>query len=604
MFNSLIKSAILFYMLCGAALAAGAGTQNEFVLDTDRYIPLDEVQPGMEAYCLTAYEGTKIERFELEVLSVVKNFRPDRDAILVMGKDERFIHTGPVAGCSGSPVYIEGRLAGALSFGWTLSKDPLYGVTPIEDMVRPTADSRKDNSRGRMGFAFDYSKPIDLLEVDKQITSRDFGKKSQSSFGTTLPCVLVTSGISGSADAWINDWAESLGLVAVPGGAGSNDATNEDIELAPGGCLAVPLITGDIKAAVVGTVTDVVGDDVYGFGHSFLGYGAVDLPIATGKVHTVVSSIYRSFKFASALETVGALRFDEATVVRGKIGAESRMIPLSISVQRYNDPQQHFYDCQIADNQLLTPILVRIALIRAALQYGDLPPEHSIKYKADIQIDGAESLAFENISTDNDVRELIQEAITPLALLMNNPFKAVEIDSIHFDISQDDESLASHIWSIDLSDSEVKSGQKLRVDVVVESMRSRKKKYSFEIDIPKQLEPGKYELMVLGGYEYLNFLQKAARHKFLAEDTRSLTEALNLLLSIRRDRLYCVLVLQQGGVALDRAELPDLPATKTLVLVDPKRTLNATAYQHWVEKSIPIDTVVVDGHKMEIVVVE
>jgi hypothetical protein len=390
----------------------------------------------------------------------------------------------------------------------------------------------------------------------------------------------------------------------VPGGAGSDDTTNEDVELAPGGCLAVPLITGDIKAAVVGTVTDVVGDDVYGFGHSFLGYGAVDLPIATGKVHTVVSSIYRSFKFASALETVGALRFDEATVVRGKIGAESRMIPLSISVQRYNDPQQHFYDCRIADNQLLTPILVRIALIRAALQYGDLPPEHSIKYKADIQIDGAEPLAFENISTDNDVRELIQEAITPLALLMNNPFKAVEIDSIHFDISQDDESLASHIWSIDLSDSEVNPGQKLRVDVVVESMRSRKKKYSFEIDIPKQLEPGKYELMVLGGYEYLNFLQKAARHKFLAEDTRSLTEALNLLLSIRRDRLYCVLVLQQGGVALDRAELPDLPATKTLVLVDPKRTLNATAYQHWVEKSIPIDTVVADGHKMEIVVVE
>ncbi len=593
---------MLFYMLCGAVLAAGPGAQNEFTLDTERYIPLDEVRPGMEAYCLTAYEGTKIEKFELEVLSVVKNFDPDRDAILVMGKDERFIHTGPVAGCSGSPVYIDGRLAGALSFGWTLSKDPLYGVTPIEEMVRPNIDNQQGNSSSRMGFSFDFSKPIDLSEVDKQITSWGFGKRSQSGFGTTLPCVLVTSGIPGSADVWINDWAESLGLVAVPGGAGSDDTINADIELAPGGCLAVPLLTGDIKAAVVGTVTDVVGDDVYAFGHSFLGYGAVDLPMATGKVHTVVSSILRSFKFASALEIVGALRFDEATVVRGKIGAKPRMIPLTIAVQRYNDPQQRMYNCQIANNRLLTPILVRIALAGAAVQYGDLPPEHSIKYKADIQIDGAESLTFENISTDSDLQELIIESVAPLALLMNNPFKTVEIESIHFDINIDDRSLVSHIWSVDLSDSEIKAGRKIQADVVVESMRSRKKKYSFEIDIPKQLKPGKYDLIILGGYEYLGFLQKAARHRFFAEDIRTLAEVLNLVLSVRRDRLYCVLVLPKGGIALDRAELPDLPATKTLVLTDPKRTLNAAAYQHWVEKSIPVETVVIDGQKMEIVI--
>jgi hypothetical protein len=593
---------MLFYMLCGAVLAAGPDVQNEFKLDTERYIPLDEVQPGMEAYCLTAYEGTKIERFELEVLSVVKNFRPDSDAILVMGKDERFIHTGPVAGCSGSPVYIDGRLGGALSFAWLLSKDPLYGVTPIEEMVRPNIDNQQSNLPSRMGFSFDYSRPIDLSKVNKQITSWGFGKKNQSGSGATLPCVLVTSGIPSSADVWISDFAESLGLAAAPSGAGSDDTTNADIELAPGGCLAVPLITGDIKAAVVGTVTDVVGDDVYGFGHGFLGYGAVDLPIATGKVHTVVSSIYRSFKFASALKIVGALRFDEATVVRGKIGAEPRMIPLSISVQRYNDPLQRTYNCQIADNQLLTPLLARIALIWASFQYGELPPEHSIKYKADIQIDGTEPLTFENISTDNDLQELVQEAIAPLALLMNNPFKTVKIDSIHFDISQDDESLASHIWSVDLSDSEVKAGEKLRVDVVVESMCSRKKKYSFEIDTPEQLKPGKYELMVLGGYEYLDFLQKAAQHRFFTEDIRSLAEALNLVLNVRRDRLYCVLMLPKGGVALDRAELPDLPATKTLVLTDPKRTLNATAYQHWVEKSVPIETVVIDGQKMEIVI--
>lgn len=602
MFNSFFKSAVLFCVLCGIVSAAEPDARNEFTLDTERYIPLEEVQPGMEAYCLTAYEGTKIEKFELEVLSVVRNFRPDRNAILVMGKDERFIHTGPVAGCSGSPVYIDGRLAGALSFGWSFSKDPLYGVTPIEEMVRPNVDNERNSSSGRIGFSFDYSRPLDLAEAEKQFISSGFANREPAGNTAALPCVLVTPGIEDSASGWINDWADSVGLVAVPGGSSFDDTDTANVELSPGSCLALPLITGDIEAAVVGTVTDVVGDEVYGFGHSFLGYGSVDLPMATGKVHTVVSNVARSFKFASALEIVGTLRFDEATVVRGKIGQKPRMIPLDITVRRYNDPQPRLYNCQIADNQLLTPVLVRIALIRAAYQYGDLPPEHSITYKGDIEIDGAESLAFENISTDNDLQELVTEGVMPLALLMNNPFKKVAIESVRFDIKVGDESSASNIWSVDLSDSQVKAGQKIQADVIIEQFRSRKKKYSFEIDIPKQLESGKYEMIILGGDGYLDFLQKVARNRFLVEDTPSLAETLNLILGIRRDRLYCVLMLPKSGVALDRAELPDLPDTKTLVLTDPKRTLNATAYQRWVEESIPVEAVVTGGHKMEIIV--
>ena len=108
----------------------------EGIWDPARYISVDEIKPGMEAYCLTVYKGTEVEKFGLEVLSVVHDFMPGRDAILVRGTDERFIHTGPVAGCSGSPVYINGRLAGAMAMGWQFSKDPLYGVTPIADMLR------------------------------------------------------------------------------------------------------------------------------------------------------------------------------------------------------------------------------------------------------------------------------------------------------------------------------------------------------------------------------------------------------------------------------------------------------------------------------------
>ena len=118
-------------------------------LDKSRYITIDEIKPGMSAYCLTVYKGTNIEKFDLEVIDVIHNFQPGRNAILVMGTDPRFVHTGPVAGCSGSPVYINGRLAGALAFGWNFSKDPLYGVTPIAEMLRVGSVGSNVQSLGR-----------------------------------------------------------------------------------------------------------------------------------------------------------------------------------------------------------------------------------------------------------------------------------------------------------------------------------------------------------------------------------------------------------------------------------------------------------------------
>ena len=136
----LVCAVMCVVAVCGSRAgleARGAVPQGlEGIWDPARYISVDEIKPGMEAYCLTVYKGTTVEKFGVEVLSVVHDFMPGRDAILVRGTDERFIHTGPVAGCSGSPVYIDGRLAGALATGWQFSKDPLYGVTPIADMLR------------------------------------------------------------------------------------------------------------------------------------------------------------------------------------------------------------------------------------------------------------------------------------------------------------------------------------------------------------------------------------------------------------------------------------------------------------------------------------
>jgi len=351
-----------------------------------------------------------------------------------------------------------------------------------------------------------------------------------------------------------------------------------------------------------GTVTEVRGDKVYGFGHSYLGYGPVDLPMATGKVHTVVSSIYRSFKLASVLDTVGALTIDESMAVFGRIGAKAKTIPLTIRIDRYNDIEKRVYNCRVANNRLLTPLLLQSAVSGAAFQLGNFPPDHMVEYKVAIGLEDAESINFENVSTARGLIELIMESAGSVALLMNNPYKEVGIESIDYDIRIVPRNIISHIWSLDLSDSKFKAGENIEIGVVVESVLAGKKKYECTLEIPEDLAPGRYDLTVCGSPDYERFLLKAVPYKFIAQSVPGLIEALNYSLGIGRDKLYFLLTLPPGGVALEQAELPDLPGTKVLVLQNAKRTLRIQPYQHWIERSLETGTVVIDKKVIKITV--
>ncbi len=565
-------SLILFVFVCSVSSAEsskkGIPSVIKDIWDPAKYISVDEVKPGMEAYCLTIYEGTEIERFELDVISVVRDISPGKNAILVQGTDERFIHTGPVGGCSGSPVYIEGRLAGALAFGWTFSKDPLYGVTPIEEMLSVGIAQGKGRKRERM---FDFSGPIDFAEFYKQLTeprSSNFDAVSVSRYGASgmerLPCPLVTSGLPGGVCEQLKSFVEPLGFMTVAGVGGGEAIEGVKAELVPGACLAIPFVSGDIKMTAMGTVTEVVGDKVYGFGHSLLGYGEVDLPIATGQVHTVVSSVIRSFKYASALETVGALRIDESSAIFGQIGAKAKTIPLTIKVDRYNDVEKRVYNCEVINNRLMSARMLGTAVSGAVFTGGEFPPDHMVEYKVNINIEGAEPVTFENVSTGMYADEMLTEAIVSISLIMHNPYKEVDIESVDFDIRITDKDISSRIWSVDLSDSKVKAGERVDIEVIIESVLAGKKKYRQSLKVPDDLVPGRYDLIVSGSSGYQRFLRKAAVYRFVHQNFVTLIEAMNNALAVKRDRLYFVLVLPSGGITLEKAELPDLPATRAL----------------------------------------
>jgi hypothetical protein len=579
-------------------------------LDKNKYIAVSEIKAGMKGCCLTCMKGTEVGKFDLEVLSIIHNLAPASDTILVKCEGEEFIHAGVIAGCSGSPVYIDGRLAGALSFGWPGSKDPIYGVTPIENMLRAGQSQAYQNPIDTSAISFDFSRPVNFAESENQFQAFLDARRNNASGLQPLPMPLFVSGLPAAAVDRLNSIFEPLSFVPVagPGGSGAAedktaaDINNQNTKLAPGANLVIPLVYGDITIAAAGAVTEVVGDEVYGFGHPLLGCGPVDLPMATGRVHTIIANQYRSFKLISPVQIVGALQVDESFAVRGRIGAQPSMFDMTIQVDRYNDTQLRKFSCRIVNNKMLTPALISAVIDGAALYLGDLPAEHKIEYKATITPQQTEQLTFENISSGTAVRDLTGEVAGAVRLLMNNPFKTVGIKSIDISIKIVPKDNSAHIWSVQVSNTKVKPGDMVDVDVVLESVRTPKKNFSFKVKIPEQLPAGRYDLIVCGTAEYIKFFNQAAPYRFIAQSFDSLLEAMQELLTVKRDNLYCLLVLPPSGIVLEKAELSDLPATKAVVLYDAKRSLTVQPRQNWIESSLKTGLLTIDRKNVQITV--
>ena len=558
-------------------------------IDKTKYITIDEIKPGMDAYCLTVYQGVEPKKYNLKVVSTIKNYTPNRNAILVIGTDEEFIHSGPVAGCSGSPVYIDGRLAGALAFGWTFSKDPLYGVTPIDEMLEA---GKIKNAQINTASCADFSKPINLKDSYQKLMSQRISQQSTGG-AMQLACPIATT-LPQSSFSNLNGIFESAGFIPVSAGSASGSAEYKDVTFKPGGIIALPLVYGDIDLSAIGTITEVADNKVYAFGHNLLGHGPIDVPMATGYVHTVVSSLLRSFKYGQSLEIKGALYNDQSVAVVGEIGKQAKTIPLQIKIERYND-KPRTYNCRMAVHNYFTPLLTATCLVGTATMVGDLPPELSVRYKARIGINGFEPVVIENFSSSNDLQECASDIIGALNLVMTNPYERPQVTSIDLEINIQPRSMLSHIWAFELSKTTVKPGQTITAQITLESFLGENKTYTTEFAIPQDTPEGNYTLTAGGSMEYMMFLARYAPYKFTPENFPNLIKILNQIGSTKRNALYVMLALPSSGIAIENSQLPNLPVTKSLLLKNDKRALSVQPDAEWIEKTIPVDTIVLDS---------
>lgn len=601
----------IWILITSAAVSWGSALP----LDTEKYIPLGEVKAGMEAYCLTVYQGTRVERFEMEVIDVMHKFQPGQDRIVVRGKDPRFIATGPVQGCSGSPVYINGRMAGALSSGWGFSKEPLYMVTPIEEMLEiPAAHNEIPRQAvagaDRLGprINFDYSRPLNLARMQKTYESA-LERMQGTRTGRLLP---VVSSLPESALEEMADDFRRLGLepIAASASAGSDDTPEFDIsQVQPGAVLGVPIVSGDISLAAVGTITDVLHDPanpdqptLLAFGHDFTGMGPTELPISLGTVHTVVANQMFSFKLGSSGEPMGTLLLDQTAGVYGQVGRPAPTIDLNMTITHPGDVSPRDYHCKLAVHRAYSPLGLRAALVGAANRSAGLPIEHTLRFRAAIEVEGYPPLRFSNVSTDMGFAQVLEQTALLTAVLLSNPFEEVTIRSIDVELEIEPVTIISELAAVNISNMEPRAGETIHIDLLMDTFRGGKVYQGIDFNIPRDLLPGKYPLRICGAFSYESILSQNVPHRLSPVDVDSLMQALELVTSIPGDRIYVTLGLNTPGLTIRTKELPRLPGTKALLLMDPKRADMIMPMNPWAEKRVKSDVILMDDYTVNLTI--
>ena len=410
----------------------------------------DEITPGMKGYGRTVFSGNQIETFDVEILGVLKNWEARNDMILVKMTGGPLEKTGIIAGMSGSPVYVDNKLIGAVSHGWSFAKDAIAGVTPISammDVLKIDSKTRENtyagnNSTWSTSLSTQDSDVVARLKSQGLIHESVLSKNTNSQQPFTLSLVpiqtpLIVSGFDYRILNSVSPLFNKLGKFSFQSNTGSNGLSADLHDFQPGSSVAVEIIRGDLSASAIGTVTYRDDNNILAFGHPIIQIGATDLPMAMAQVHTILASLSGSVKMASPGEIIGRITQDRRSAIAGRIGEFTHMIPCQTEIRGSLDVKYNF---EIVHDKILTPILLQMAVESALLATEKSIGEKSVNLKLDIGIAGRkESIKIENGYFDSGPSWFpLYNIIQPITTLLNNEFQTTEIESIKLvaDISE------------------------------------------------------------------------------------------------------------------------------------------------------------------------
>jgi hypothetical protein len=576
--------AIVAALLTGLATAR-ADSQHPSLFDPARHMRISEIHPGMKGYGLSVFSGTKIEKFDVVVVDIVKNFNPKYDVILIRCPQEFLKNTGPIEGMSGSPIFLyddsgHPRMAGAFAYGWAFSKDCLAGVQPIEYMLQlptdhPATPATGNSSSGQANSMATHPRwslsQVPAHPWNRTTRTRTAGSESMNMRPLATP--LMAGGASTLALSKIAPFFAGSDLVPMQAGNGAVSADGRGPpELEPGSVLAVPLLDGDMQLTAVGTCTERIGNQIFGFGHSFNNEGPIQLPMGSGSIAAIVSNVQTSFKLGFIDGTSGSLMTDETVGVAGIVGKSAPMVPLEIHIVYDDGTVDQTYHFTAALHPKLTPMIVAAASMMAMQGQQNLPEYHTVDYDVKESFADGRTIDISDSSVNGDGSEIAGDIALPLMAASDNPFGYVPMTGLTATLHVSSTARAGQILSVMVPQNKYQPGDTVKASISYLPFHADEAILPVEFDLPTNLPDGDYQLIVSDYSRYLDDEKTTNPFKFSAADIGELFAVLKDYEAIRHDAVYLRLVRQADGVAVGHTEMPHLPPSQMQVMLDSGRS--------------------------------
>jgi len=569
------------------------------------FYPLESIQPGQTGYGKTVFEGTRVDTFQVEILGVLKNVGPKQNMILARLSGGPIARTGVFAGMSGSPVYIEDKLIGAVAYAFPFAKEPIAGITPIREMV--DIFKEKPESGPRRARRVNPDKMYDVAQLPSFLSHFElpqfFVEPSLTrgqDLGRLQPIAtpLNLSGFSPRSIQQFSSQLELLGLVPVRGMGTARMEAYEDVPLQAGSTIIVQLVRGDIEVSASGTATHIEGDRIYGFGHPFLSIGTTDLPLNKGAVLTIIPNLMTSEKVSVTLEPIGSIKQDRATGIMGVAGEEAQLIPVRLRLHTSRNEVKELNFEVVTDN-FLTPFLMSFTVHSSIVSSERSIGDQTIQVKCTISIKGQSDVNFESSVSDLVSSPVFAAlaAASPVNFLLNSGFEELVMEKIDVEITaveQTREATVETIWQDRL---EVDPGEEVHLTVFLRQSNGDTIIKKYPVKIPEEITPGPLKIVVADGMSLTREDAETGVGEFIPESLPQLIKAINNLK--KNDRLYIRLVREQAGAIISGEGMPDLPPS-LLALYSSRKTsgeLKSMGEVIYVEHELPATEFVLHGRQ-------
>ncbi|MFY9608755.1 MAG: SpoIVB peptidase S55 domain-containing protein [Blastocatellia bacterium] len=537
------------------------------------FMPLEQVRPGMKGHGMSVFQGSKPERFEVEVLGTLQGMPNPKQAIVIARLSGPLVErTGVFAGMSGSPVYIDGKLVGAVAYAFPFAKEPIAGITPIKYMIGVFEQGGEESPRSgqRVSFktligAADGSAAADLSSRGPAQTQTVSGGAVTPQVGQTMVPIATPVTFSGISQATVDMFASDLkrlGIQPIAGiGGGSNLGPmmpfNEET-LAAGSSVTVQLVRGDFTIDASGTVTYRNGERIYAFGHPFLSSGLTSWPMAESSVITVVPNVNNSFKLSSGGSLVGSINQDRSTGVFGQLGDKPRMVPVRLTVHTSRNKTE-VYNFEIVSDAFLTPLLTRMTMFSAIAATERQLGNQTLKLTGRIAINGEPDVVLDNsFSAANGAAMLAVNAVAqPLAVLFNSGFSALDMKVIDVDITSTDARSSGSLNRLWIDKTEARRGESIEIQAFARHDNGAEFVERIPLVIPADAPIGPLVILVGDGVS-MNLAERAQPSAdFTPRDLSQLVRAINKLK--KNNRLYLKVLRAGTGAIVNNEEMPVLP---------------------------------------------